>query len=75
LHRDVGAQSAEIAVRQIVGLVVGGLMLAAGAYSVTRGVSGGSLGRVVFAAAMAGIVFGFGVVAAGIAQWHRKVYC
>ena len=71
----MGAQTAEIAARQIVGLVLGGLLLAGGAYSVTRGISGPGLGHLVFAVAMAVVVVGCGLAAAGIVQWHRKVYC
>jgi hypothetical protein len=69
LHRLV--ESAGIQVRQIVGLIVGGLLITAGAGSVDHGVSGIPALHVVL---IATAVLSMSFVVAGIVQWHRKVY-
>ena len=58
--------------RQIVVFLVGGLLIAAGAYSTTRALHGLAPVQVALGFVMA---MGVGLVIAGIAQWHRKVYC
>ena len=58
--------------RQIVVFLVGGLLIAAGAYSATRGLHGLAPVQVILGFVMA---IGVGLVIVGIAQWHRKVYC
>jgi hypothetical protein len=62
---------ADIAVRQIVGLIAGGLLMAAGAYSAARGLDGLTAVHLVSICVIAvSVVF----IGAGVGLWHRKVY-
>jgi hypothetical protein len=65
-------RAADISVRQIVTFLVGGLMVAAGAYTTARAGAHFAAANVVF---LGVIAIGSGFVVAGVVQWHRKVYC